>query len=70
VRINQARQDEFAAKIDNFSFGCAEWQDFLVGAESKNPSAANGNGALNGERIIDRGDLCVVQNEVRKIGSD
>ena len=66
VTINQTRQDHLARQIGRLSLRAFAGEDFGVRPGLHDALATDGDGFANREAAIDRNDLAVMQNEVRR----
>jgi hypothetical protein len=68
VRIDESGEDGFSTQIDHPCVLSPSTQDILILTNSKDAISFNGYGFLNGELLIDRDNLAVVQDEVSLLG--
>jgi hypothetical protein len=65
VRVDEARHDRSAAKIDFLCSPGREAPYLFVVSDSEKPSVCDGDGLRARAAIIDCDDVCVVKNQLR-----
>ena len=65
MRIDEPRNNELAAQVDDFRVRPAEHEDILARAHLDDFAALNSQSFVDGKTFINRRHLAVVENQVR-----